>query len=433
MTQVSIFGVIAFSAKQVNREALLTSERFIASVIADKLDQQEILSKDYAFWDDTIKNAYRSQNSRWITENVGEYLTDTFGTTDLLVIDEQDQAVLSLKDGQLDAPNYLSFDQDGLKQLIEQARQSSPQAVPASGILMIKDEPALVAVSNLQPENMEPLPLPSPVLVVAKRLNSEYLKTLSAQYRLVDLQFSAGSQNIGEEAHFIISNPQKEIIGILGWLPDKPGSQVLEKIFWPLILVFVVSVLITVFAIKASRTITRSLVKAHEELSQLANYDFLTGLVNRRLFNMLLEQMIHTVKRNNSSCAMLYLDLDGFKKVNDTFGHPVGDQLLVVVSERLKHILRESDIIARIGGDEFVVLLQDISKREDIETIVHKIHEELSKPVQLSNHHVEVGVSIGITRMPDDGLDAETLLKKADLALYRSKELGRNTFQFYSE
>lgn len=172
---------------------------------------------------------------------------------------------------------------------------------------------------------------------------------------------------------------------------------------------------------------------AFDDMAHLATHDALTELINRRLFNDLLQQVITSSKRDNESSALLYIDLDGFKHVNDTLGHQIGDELLIETAARLKTTTREADIVARIGGDEFAVLLKNLSQRSDIDIILKKILFSLSQPLVISGNNIQITASIGATMIPTDGMDADTLMSNADLALYESKAIGRNTFQFYSD
>ena len=433
VTVIFVFGILIYSILKVNEEAHIAIEGHVAAIIEDKLNQHKTLTKDYAFWDATIKNAYLSTNPEWIDENIGEYLTDTFKITDVFIIDSHDEAVLSLKDGQVDASNYLTINRDDLTSLIVKARQSGPIPVPVSGILMINGTPALVGVSVLTPEDGTSLPSPRPLLVLAIRLDRNYLLSISKQYRLIDLQFTSGEKNSITESSIKIINPLNKILGILSWQPSNPGNLVLAKIQIPLLLLLTVIIFIAYYIIYASRSTALRLEKAYEELTYNANHDALTGLLNRRLFEELFVQTIHTVKRHNISCALLCIDLDDFKYVNDTFGHKTGDQLLIEVAERIKNSIRESDISARMGGDEFAVILQNQSNFVDIEATVQKIIMNVAQPALILGNAVQVGASIGIAMIPGDGIDPDLLMTKADLALYRCKEQGRNTFRFYSD
>ena len=184
---------------------------------------------------------------------------------------------------------------------------------------------------------------------------------------------------------------------------------------------------------------------AQEQIHRLAYYDALTGLPNRRLLRERFQQAIAWAERSGTKVAVLFLDLDRFKQVNDSLGHDAGDQLLQVVSERITASVRESDLVlrgpddagstlARLGGDEFVLLLSPIARGEDAAKAAMRILQTLSDPVRLrTGDEVTTGVSIGIALYPGDGRDADTLMKRADLAMYHAKATGRSNAKFYDE
>ena len=172
--------------------------------------------------------------------------------------------------------------------------------------------------------------------------------------------------------------------------------------------------------------------RIEEILRYLAYHDPLTDLPNRSLFNDRLSIALSQAQRNISKLAVLFLDLDYFKQVNDTLGHDMGDQFLKSIANRLSSLLRKGDTIARIGGDEFTILLPDINKTEDAGKIAQKIIDTMKEPWHLGNHEFHITTSIGIALYPVDGEDIESLLKNADAAMYQAKEMGRNNFQYYT-
>lgn len=174
-------------------------------------------------------------------------------------------------------------------------------------------------------------------------------------------------------------------------------------------------------------------IKAEEKIAYAASHDYLTGLPNRYFFMELFEKEISQSKRRKDSFSIVYVDLDGFKKVNDIFGHDVGDLFLQDVSNCLSSSIREGDFAARFGGDEFVILLTNIKSREDIEKVVERIYFKFKEGYELDGNIIEIKASIGISIYPDDGNDSEILLKKADEAMYMVKNtLGGNNWRFYS-
>ncbi len=170
-----------------------------------------------------------------------------------------------------------------------------------------------------------------------------------------------------------------------------------------------------------------------KHLMHQANYDTLTDLPNRSLALDRIDQAIHRAKREGSIVAVMFVDLDHFKIVNDTLGHEMGDKLLVEASHRLKECCRESDTVARFGGDEFLVVLPNLDQLDDASILATRILESFQIPFQLGTQQAFVGMSIGITGYPMDGNDAQILLRNADTAMYHAKEASRNTYRFYTE
>ena len=173
-------------------------------------------------------------------------------------------------------------------------------------------------------------------------------------------------------------------------------------------------------------------LKTHEhELDRVANYDSLTGLPNRRLLSDRLQQAINRSARKNTSCAVCVFDLDGFKSINDRYGHTIGDLLLVGIADNLKMVLRPDDTLARLGGDEFVILLPEISSQDDCIIILERILSAINQNVQCKDNMILASASMGVSLYPDDNADPDTLLRHADQAMYQAKEAGKNRYQLF--
>jgi len=175
------------------------------------------------------------------------------------------------------------------------------------------------------------------------------------------------------------------------------------------------------------------LKNAQLQMETLAFFDPLTGLSNRRLFIDRLEKAVSESRRRNTLIALLFIDLDQFKRINDSLGHEAGDQLLVEIARRLETSVRESDTVSRIGGDEFTVLLSDIDSSNGVRHICEKILTRLGTPIAINNQEVITTVSIGITLGPSDGDSGSILMRNADMAMYQAKAMGRNNYQFFSQ
>jgi len=208
------------------------------------------------------------------------------------------------------------------------------------------------------------------------------------------------------------------------------GVWATRGIIYALILVggFAITALIAAFIVSLIRA-QRRLREAMSVIDHQARYDMVTQLPNRTSFLAHLQSIV----TRDPAFAILFIDLDHFKEVNDTLGHDVGDELLQAVARRLREDLRGSDFIARLGGDEFVIVLHDVEDTDEIQKIAADLNLTLSEVFRLRQHHVQISASIGIAVYPEDGADAETLLKHADLAMYAAKSSGRRTYHFFNQ
>ncbi|HOE16036.1 MAG TPA: diguanylate cyclase [Syntrophorhabdaceae bacterium] len=173
--------------------------------------------------------------------------------------------------------------------------------------------------------------------------------------------------------------------------------------------------------------------QAEETIRQLAYYDALTGLPNRILLNDRLTMALAQAQRAGRKLAVMMLDLDKFKEVNDTLGHAAGDTLLKAVADRLTGALRKHDTVSRLGGDEFIVVIPEVMNKDDLAILAGKILDVIRSPVTIDGHRVAVGSSMGIAIYPDNGVDIETLMQHADYAMYRAKQSGRNQYRIFTE
>ncbi len=188
---------------------------------------------------------------------------------------------------------------------------------------------------------------------------------------------------------------------------------------------------ITLVAVRLAQRITSALALSREQAEHLALHDNLTGLANRGYFAERLQQSLALAQRNDAALAILCVDLDRFKQVNDTLGHPVGDALLCAVSDRLRRCIRGSDMVARLGGDEFAIMQSPLASPDEAKSFAERVVAALSEPYDLGEHRVVIGASVGIAVAPCDSSKLDGLLKMADVALYRAKSEGRGRACFF--
>ena len=221
----------------------------------------------------------------------------------------------------------------------------------------------------------------------------------------------------------------------------KIGSLLLRvsfvSLYWRLLEYVLGVIVIALIALALARRFTARLrarvANTEARLEQLALYDPVTGLANRRLFEQELKKAVVTIGRDTLGAALLFIDVDDFKKVNDSFGHEVGDQVLRMVGERLRGVVRAADSVARIGGDEFAVILYNIGNPENAAKVARAMIAAIDEPFPTQPTPSHVGLSIGLALLPVDGDDPVTLLRRADMAMYAAKSEGKNRFHFFSE
>lgn len=182
----------------------------------------------------------------------------------------------------------------------------------------------------------------------------------------------------------------------------------------------------------ALNTMAQELKVSHRRMRHLANYDSLTGLPNRNLFHDRLRHALHTADRQGHQIGLLFLDLDGFKTINDSLGHSLGDEVLKLVAMRLRDTVRASDTVARLGGDEFTVIAEGQRDRQDVESLALKLLLALGQPYRIQEHKLQLSASVGITLYPRDGTTPEILLRNADAAMYLAKRQGKNAYRFFA-
>ncbi len=240
--------------------------------------------------------------------------------------------------------------------------------------------------------------------------------------------------------HHIYGFPLTVVVGLSVDEQLAPAQRNKQVYLWRAVAGSLVMMLIIALMGRMNHQLALSRQRAVEEhiahaarVEYLAYHDSLTTLPNRSLFSKLLGHSIHQAHRYKRQLAVLFLDLDHFKIINDTLGHEAGDQLLQEVAVRLKTCLRENDTVSRLGGDEFVVMLPELDEDKYAATVAQKILSVTARPFVLSGQECRVTASIGISIYPEDGMDEQTLTKNADIAMYKAKEEGKNNFQFYSE
>jgi diguanylate cyclase len=268
------------------------------------------------------------------------------------------------------------------------------------------------------------------IAVAYKEFTRNDLQTLAELHAVSSLSLSPrppGPDWVGVPLY----DAHGEVGAYLTWKPDRPGDVMRRRLVPLTVFGTALAVILITFLVLYIRWIARSLVASEQTTQNLLGRDPLSGLPNRLLFAERLDEELNRLSRTDAGLAVLFLDLDRFKDVNDTFGHQAGDRLLKLAAQRLENLLRESDTLARFGGDEFAVIQTGLRNPEAAELLARRILDSVTRPFDIGEAPVTVGVSIGVALAPEHGRDRETLMRLADTALYEAKSEGRNRYRVF--
>jgi diguanylate cyclase (GGDEF)-like protein len=433
-----------------------TTERSIRAVVDELAKQQEMVS----VWNETVLELNKSPlDEKWLNANIGGWLHLTFSQDRTYILSPRNEPIDATIDGARMAPDEFEKVRPSLEGLIQGLRGNpqsahyghsqrptngnyltSGRAVHDAHLLELLGRPAAVSAMMIVPENDELIQEPGSefILVSVRFLDDNFLGQLSQQNLIEGLRFSSINDPGEDEVGVPLKSDEGSLIGYFIWKPELPGTAIL-RIIGPSIAI--VCGLIVGVMVLLARSLRRSMTKLRKAIAELrtseaqahhlAFHDVLTGLPNRALFDDRLDIALAAASPGEK-LAVLMLDLDRFKHVNDTLGHQAGDCVVREFGQRLSSLLRNSDAIARLGGDEFAVVLTGIDGPEDVEMICARILEAVRQPFQISGRQAFVGVSIGVALAPEAGLERTDLMRKADIALYQAKSEGRDVYRIFT-
>ncbi|RCS22246.1 EAL domain-containing protein [Phyllobacterium salinisoli] len=443
---IAFFLLLVWSSHETDRVAIDRQERLVALVVSQMRSAVAHDQESVTVWDDALKAVKSGGSEEWIDHNLGTWMHTYFGHDGAYILNSQDQAVYAFSGGHVsDVSAYDKIASSALplvKSLRAKLRASDTTGVnekiltPGEADLMVVEgHPAVVSVKPIVSDtgNIEQVPGSEYLHVAVRFLDGRFTTELGRDYHFEGLRFSWNNDRAPKEVSYALNSASGRTIGYFIWKPYRPGSAVLDSIT-PILLALLATVLTTIAALiavlhKRSTKLRMSEAKLHH----LALHDPLTGLPNRTLFNARLEQALARQPRGKSKLAVLYLDIDHFKQVNDTLGHPAGDELIREFAERLRKLTRDIDTVSRIGGDEFIIIVSDVTRKEDISNLCQRIIDTIRHPFDLYGSQIFVGTSIGVAFAPTDGLERTELTRKADIALYHAKSSGRSRYAVFGK
>jgi len=413
-----------------NSEARHQQQRMIEASFSQSLNEHLRQLHSLSRWRPFGQHLAEGNSDQWLDENIGQWLFEMFGHQLIMVLDPQNQIVRVWREGQ---PVSAADNDPLIGEVLQNPLVNDPVRQDNADYARVTKRAAALAVGNIQRDSDD---LPRFRLVSLKFLDDGYLASLAERNQLEGLHFSDGTSQPGTTARYLLIAQAGEPVGYLNWIPSRPGAQMLRTIGPSTGLAVLAISLLCLYMVRrlwnSSVNLSQSMLRlgaSEAQAQHLAFHDVLTGLPNRALVEDRLTQALAVATRNDQRVALLLIDLDRFKAVNDTHGHHAGDELIIAVAQRLSRIVRASDTVGRIGGDEFIVVMPEVDNIGQVNSLAQRIIDELAQPFSLFGSDVWSGASLGLALAPKDGIDRLELMRKADIALYEAKSGGRGRFR----
>lgn len=427
-TIVTAVGEVSRHANQLDDDR---SKQTTAGALKTFLYQLGATLNDYAAWDDAAANAYSRDGMDWMVSNFGEMSANSTLFDVVLVMDGNRNVVLAYQDGKPFVGEPAEFFEPSVWNLLDVAMTATGgQAPEGRGFVRTKKGIAATGIALIRMKSGEiDQPVSSRRYLLFARHLDQNVEALGNTYVIKNLRLHASTERLAN--YVAIWDPAGMVLGKLSWPSRAPGdvsySEIRNKIFFAVGLFGFL--LTTIFAIGLIEM--KRLRSEEEESRMLALTDRLSGLLNRAGLFRALGDMIGTARETNSDVALLYLDLDGFKEVNDAYGHGCGDDLIRSVSAGFRCLIPADAVLARVGGDEFAIAFLRRDCDATAQALAETILTFFDEPFQIGERLVTVGTSIGIASSQIGALDGEEVVRRADIAMYKAKESGRGRFFFY--
>jgi diguanylate cyclase (GGDEF)-like protein len=449
-----IFGLLHWSARLSDETAVESQNKLIAGAL--QLTQNYMVKQQngVVIWDEAYRRVNQADlDEGWIYNNLMHWLFQNHGFTKSILInrdfdvqyiyaqnhtskwmtpellDELKPAIAKVR-----ARYIISFRRtpSGLYSFVPQSSDAR-RSIAETGVVSLADEPYLFSAAAVMPQiqSISRVRFPPTVLVSLVPLRGEKLKEISDMSRLNGFVLAPTDTERDGVGRFQLKSPHGQVVGLIAWQTSEPGSQMMYRIN-PFLWLAAFMIATVVFAVAIfTYQMTRRLAQSEARAVHAAHHDALSGLPNRARFHTLLTDTLEESAANGTNTAVVYIDLDHFKDINDTLGHSAGDKVITAVAQRLQHVIPETGIVARISGDEFAMVIKNCEDDVWLEYILDQVQDEISRPIMIGSRELHASLSMGAAVAPRDGDDPDELLRKADIALYDAKENGRSRRSFF--
>ncbi|HEY0630182.1 MAG TPA: EAL domain-containing protein [Sphingomicrobium sp.] len=437
---VGVGGILHFSTSRSDALALERQTKLVSFVLNQSIAAIANDQEASTYWDDAvIRTRERPLDMEWLDNNLGVWFHTYYKHDETYLLDSANRPIYAMQNGVRVQPEaaFQRVDEAALKLAAGLRRRlmvshvapegSHGQTIGAVETGLIDGRPAIISLKPIVSETGEIAQQPGAqyLHLSIRYLDGSFLADLSKLYDIDNAGFSWSPTGA---ASIPVSGPGDTKLGYIIWSPFEPGEQVEDRMVPALTAALLVIGLMISFLLGRIRRSRMELEASRAQAQHLAFHDSLTGLPNRALFEDRLE---HALARRGSETAVLLLDLDRFKNVNDTLGHQAGDALIREFGLRLAGLIRSGDTISRLGGDEFAIILENPGSQE-VHRLAKRILKEVDRPFDILGSQVHIGVSIGVALSAEAGTDRLEIVRKADIALYRAKDGGRNDYCLFN-
>ncbi|WP_118134943.1 bifunctional diguanylate cyclase/phosphodiesterase [Oceanicella sp. SM1341] len=442
------FLLLEWSAREADRLSLERQRRLFSLAVMDMTENIAHQQESVTVWDDSVLHLQEEpRDQEWLDANMGSWLYSYFGIDASYLLDPDDRAIFASEQGRLLTPEVFAGVAAAVLPRVDRLRavlrRDDPADVPdrmdsagVTDLAMVRGHPAIVSAKPVVSDTGDIVQTPGEqyVHVAVRYLDGSFLAEVQERYLFNDLQFDADVANApGALQLYPLFDGSDATLGYFTWRPVLPGAGVSRRILPALaVLCMLAFAGLGLFLwLLWRRSVALGATEAR--MHYMALHDALTGLPNRAMFVERVESALTRSAAGRGGTALLYIDLDHFKQVNDTLGHPAGDQLIQEAGRRLQGLTRDTDTVARVGGDEFAIVMTGVTEQAHVERLCDRIGDSARIPFDIEGNQIFMGMSIGYAMAGADGPGLNELVRRADVALYRAKSLGRSRHVVYEK
>lgn len=430
LTSLAVLACIIILLVSLDRQVAWDRAQWVDVMLNNEEQYIQSVLEEYSYWDEAYENIIAHPDEEWVEENSGRYLVDRYQFDFSLAIGPDMEPGYLVTSSKVEGLEFEEIVSDGLKVLIDDATQIDTETGKpfgkVSGVIRIGSDLFFVVLHSFMNEKTNEY-RPGVFMAVGRRLDKEYMTKLQAQYKIANLRLARDYEQL-KDFKVLVDVTGIEV-GRLTWNLQRPSLFLGPKITGVVGLFFGFAILLVYFLMKREHA---DRAEYENRLYKEATEDPLTSLSSRRYFMALGQQEIAIHRREEQKLTVIFLDIDHFKTINDTYGHSVGDEALIHFSEVCVNELRESDIFGRIGGEEFAAILPQTSLDSALEVANRICNKVQESPLVVDGVTIKMTVSIGVSTMNGHAV-FDKILEQADKALYKAKEAGRNRVYAYSQ